>query len=171
MLSVDEAVGHLLESSGLLVAVEETLLVNALGRVLAEDVIAGIDVPPADNSAMDGYAFRRSDWCGTDQAIPLSQRIPAGISPPALVAGTAARIFTGAEIPEGADTVVMQEHCTATDGGVFIQKLPDEGKNIRRGRCRWYDGHPAFEIGQNPENIAFDAVVVSDDVIRRNFAA
>jgi molybdopterin molybdotransferase len=132
VLSVDEAVGQLLESSGLLVSEEETLLVDALGRVLAEDVIAGIDVPPADNSAMDGYAFKHSDWKAPEQPIPLSLRIPAGVSPPELAPGTAARIFTGAEIPQGADTVVMQEHCTETDQDVFIQKLPEKGKNIRR---------------------------------------
>jgi molybdopterin molybdotransferase len=132
MHSVDEAVSELLNHCHLLAENETTRLSEVLGRVLAEDVVAGINVPPADNSAMDGYAFRHSDWTDKDQQIPVSQRIPAGISPPPLQPGTAARIFTGAEIPQGADTVVMQEHCQAGDDAVVIQRLPEPGKNIRR---------------------------------------
>jgi len=111
---------------------ETVPLIDALGRTLAADVVAGIDVPPADNSAMDGYALRHVDWSPADPGLPLSQRVTAGSAPEPLAAGTAARIFTGAEIPAGADTVVMQEDCEALDDAVRIRALPDAGANIRR---------------------------------------
>jgi molybdopterin molybdotransferase len=131
MFTVKQTVARLCAASQVLADPVETPLDQALGRVLAADVAAPIDVPPADNSAMDGYAFRHRDWPGEDRALAVSQRIPAGLRPPALEAGTAARIFTGAEIPEGADTVVMQEHCEAIDAGVLIRRCPKPGANIR----------------------------------------
>ena len=131
MLSLKEAIDSLLKDSARLVESEEIELLSGLGRCLAEDVIAAIDVPPADNSAMDGYAFRHAEWQGSETEIPLSQRITAGSVPGALAVGTAARIFTGAEVPAGADTVVMQEQCEAMESGVRIQKPPDFGANIR----------------------------------------
>jgi len=90
-----------------------------------------MDVPPADNSAMDGYAFRQVDWQDVQSEIPLSQRITAGSIPQALEPGTAARIFTGAQVPAGADTVVMQEHCEGSEETVRIHRLPAMGANIR----------------------------------------
>jgi len=131
MLSVAEAVARLRDAGTLRVGDEEAPLVECLGRVLSEDAHALIDVPPAANSAMDGYALRREDWRGEGQAMPVSQRIAAGHPPSALAPGTAARIFTGAEVPAGADVVVMQEDCTAEDAGVKIRDLPDPGTNIR----------------------------------------
>jgi molybdopterin molybdotransferase len=132
MLSVAEAISELLANHRLLAAPEPTLLTDALGRVLAQEIVAGIDVPPADNSAMDGYAFRHADWPGLEASLVISQRIPAGIRPPALATGTAARIFTGAEVPAGADTVVIQEHCRAEADHVLIERCPQAGANIRR---------------------------------------
>lgn len=131
MLSVEEAVARLRDAGSLRVGDEESPLIECLGRVLSEDARAVIDVPPAANSAMDGYALRREDWQGEGQSIAVSQRIAAGHPPSALAAGTAARIFTGAEIPAGADVVVMQEDCTPDDAGVKIRDLPDPGTNIR----------------------------------------
>jgi len=131
MLSVDEAIARLLEDCDRRVGSEQIDLMSGLGRILAEDVIAPIDVPPAANSAMDGYAFRFEDWLDEDQVIPLSQRITAGSVPGHLAEGTAARIFTGAELPEGADTVVMQENCEAAGPGVRILKRPPAGANVR----------------------------------------
>lgn len=98
-------------------------LAEADGRVLAEDIVAGLDLPPWDNSAMDGYAFRLADWSG--EPMPVSQRILAGSAPPPLAAGSCARIFTGAPLPAGADCVEMQENVALlTDGRVrFIQPL------------------------------------------------
>jgi molybdopterin molybdotransferase len=132
MLSVNEAVDSLLRHARRLVDAERVNLIDALGRTLAEDVVADIDVPPADNSAMDGYALRHADWRDAGAALNLSQRITAGSVPAPLDAGTAARIFTGAEVPAGADTVVMQERCEAGPGAVRILELPAAGANIRR---------------------------------------
>jgi molybdopterin molybdotransferase len=103
-------------------------LLQALGRVLAEPVVSHLDVPPADNSAMDGYALR---VCEVGQALPVTQRIPAGTIGTALAKGSAARIFTGAAIPPGADAVVMQEDCTEAAGVVRVAGTVSPGQNIR----------------------------------------
>jgi len=131
MISVTEAVARLRASSQVLVGSETVDLRAAAGRVLACDVVSAINVPPADNSAMDGYALRRQDWHGPDQALEISQRITAGTPPLPLTRGTAARIFTGAEIPEGADVVVMQEKCKADGHSVLIEAVREIGGNIR----------------------------------------
>lgn len=104
----------------------------ALGAVLAEPVVSPIDVPGWDYSAMDGYALAAGTGLGAGTELRVSQRVPAGASPDPLAAGSAARIFTGAPIPAGADTVVMQEHCDATDGGVRLQHAAVADRNIRR---------------------------------------
>jgi molybdopterin molybdotransferase len=104
----------------------------ALGRVLAEDVRSQIDVPPADNSAMDGYALRAADVARPGTVLPVSQRIVAGSVGSPLAPGSAARIFTGAQIPPGADAVVMQEQCTAVDAGVRVDAVVRAGESIRR---------------------------------------
>jgi molybdopterin molybdotransferase len=131
MISVEEAIATLLESSSLLVETRSVRLAAAVGRTLASDLVSPVDVPPADNSAMDGYAFRHADWPGESGELMLSQRVTAGTSPAELEPGTAARIFTGAEVPRGADTVVMQEHCEGTDTAVRITRRPARGANIR----------------------------------------
>ena len=105
---------------------------DGLGRVLASDVVATVDVPSADNSAMDGYAVRHADVPEAGRVLPVSQRIAAGQVAAALQPGSAARIFTGALVPEGADAVVMQEQCEALDGGVRIGIVPAAGLAIRR---------------------------------------
>ncbi len=132
LVSVADAVAQLLRHSRVLVGEEEVALLSSLGRVTAADTAGVLAVPPADNSSMDGYAIRHADIDGPEQALPVSQRIAAGHPPQALAAGTAARIFTGAEIPAGADTVVMQEDCEASESGVRIRQLPEIGANIRR---------------------------------------
>ena len=95
MFSVSEAIDSLLDGGRRLVESEEIDLVAALGRTLAEDIIASMDVPPADNSAMDGYAFRRDDWQDAQSELPISQRITAGSVPQALEPGTVVRILRG----------------------------------------------------------------------------
>lgn len=130
MLSVNDAITTLLTGCSRLVDCETIDLFDAHGRILAEDIIAPIDVPSADNSAMDGYAIRHAD--GSGAGIPVSQRITAGSLPAGLQPGTAARIFTGATVPPGADTVVMQEHSEESGGVLRILKLPGKGANIRR---------------------------------------
>jgi len=132
MLSVAEAVRGLRQHAECLVASDEVGLFESLGRPLASDLTSGIDVPPADNSAMDGYVLRHADWPGTGASLPLSQRITAGAVPVVLAPRTAARIFTGAIVPPGADTVVMQEHCEGSLASVCIRELPAVGANIRR---------------------------------------
>ena len=104
----------------------------ARGRFLAEDVRSQIDVPPADNSAMDGYALRAADVARPGTVLPVSQRIVAGSIGAPLATGTAARIFTGAQIPAGADAVVMQEQCTALEGSVRVDATVAAGDSIRR---------------------------------------
>lgn len=131
LISVTDAIRRLRATGQVRVGSETCLLKSANGRVLARDVVAGINVPPADNSAMDGYALRHQDWTGAAQALPISQRITAGTPPAPLQAGTAARIFTGAEIPQGADLVVMQENCSAGENTVYISQLGPIGHNIR----------------------------------------
>ena len=135
MISVPEAIARLCENSHVRVSKETCELKACAGRVLATDIVAGINVPPADNSAMDGYALRLEDWQGADHFLHVSQRIVAGSPPEPLVAGTAARIFTGAEIPEGADIVVMQEKCTGRSSGdgqsVCMESVGGVGANIR----------------------------------------
>ncbi|MFW9617360.1 gephyrin-like molybdotransferase Glp [Aquabacterium sp.] len=115
---------------------------DALGRVLAESLVSPVDVPPLDNSAMDGYAVRAADLAQAGQAgvlaavvtLPKAQRIAAGQVGAALQPGTCARIFTGAPVPEGADAVVMQEHTTAdaTSDTVRFNEVVKLGQNIRR---------------------------------------
>ena len=97
---------------------------------------------------MDGYAIRFADWVDVNTGIPLSQRITAGSVPAELVSASAARIFTGASVPPGADTVVMQEHCEESDGAVRILKLPDQGANIRRRGQDLSTGQKVLSTGQ-----------------------
>ena len=104
---------------------------EALGRVLAADLISTIDVPPAANSAMDGYAYCGADAEANNFVLPLGQRIPAGTAPASLMVSTAARIFTGGEIPAGADRVAIQENCKEVDGSVTLDKKAVAGANIR----------------------------------------
>lgn len=132
MLSVEEAVARVLGAVTPLEA-ERCGLLDAVGRVLATDVVAGRALPPWDNSAMDGYALRAADLPEGGGALPVSDTIPAGdAGDRPLAAGTAARIFTGAPLPPGADTVVMQED-TARDGDtVRVLEAPRPGQHVRR---------------------------------------
>lgn len=109
---------------------ETVALADAEGRVLAEDVVASLDLPPWPNSAMDGYALRLAD--ATHGPLVVSQRILAGQAPAPLQPGTCARIFTGAPVPEGADCVEMQENVELLDDGQvrFLEPL-HEAQNIR----------------------------------------
>lgn len=132
MLTVDEALAQLLAGARPLADIEEVGTLNATGRVLAKPQHSGIDVPGLDNSSMDGYAVRVADCAGGEARLPISQRIPAGSLPGALAAGTAARIFTGAPVPPGADAIVMQEMCTVEADSVVVRHRPGPGEWIRR---------------------------------------
>ncbi|MFT3665740.1 gephyrin-like molybdotransferase Glp [Piscinibacter sp.] len=132
LMTLDEALARLLAAVQPLGEVEEVSTFDARGRVLAEGVRAALDVPPQDNSAMDGYALRAADVPAAGTVLPVSQRIPAGQVGRPLAPGSAARIFTGAQIPPGADAVVMQEQCTAQGDAVRIDVVPEPGQSIRR---------------------------------------
>ena len=140
LLSLDEALARLVAGATphAIVQTESVSTFDALGRVLAAEVLSALDVPPADNSSMDGYAVHAADVPAAGTVLPVSQRIPAGAPGHPLQPGTAARIFTGGQVPAGADAVVMQEQCEpipATDagmGGVRIDVLPQHGAWIRR---------------------------------------
>ena len=125
---LEDALGQVLSDVRATEAVETVPLARALGRTLAEDIYATVDVPPADNSAMDGYAIRVAD---SATLLPVLQRIPAGQAGSSLAPGTAARIFTGAPVPPGADAVVMQENAESQGDSVRILEPPKAGENIR----------------------------------------
>ena len=130
---LDDALAELLAQATPLSGVDTVSLFEADGRVLAHSAISPLQVPPQDNSAMDGYALRCADVAQVGAVLPVTQRIPAGSVGTVLQPGTAARIFTGAPIPPGADTVLMQEDCTALgDGSVRINALPQLHQWIRR---------------------------------------
>ncbi len=132
MTTLDDALAHVLAQAQLLGS-EHVDLFNADGRVLAQDCISALQVPPQDNSAMDGYAVRAADITAAGVALPVSQRIPAGHVGTQLQPGTAARILTGAPVPPGADAVLMQEDTQVLDDGhVQFNAVPQLGQNIRR---------------------------------------
>jgi molybdopterin molybdotransferase len=132
MLTVRQALDFLLAAARPLQAIEEVATLEANGRVLAADQASLLNVPSADNTQMDGYAVRASDCAGGAAVLRVAQRIPAGSVGQPLAPGTAARIFTGALIPEGADAVVMQEQCELDGDQVTIKHAPQPGEWIRR---------------------------------------
>ena len=134
LLTLDEALARLLAAVAPLPASEHEALstFDALGRVLQHDVRSALDVPPQDNTSMDGYALRCADVPAAGVMLPVSQRIPAGTVGAPLQPGSAARIFTGAQVPTGADAVVMQEQCEALAEGVRVNVVPAAGQWIRR---------------------------------------
>lgn len=133
--SLDEALSSLLATVTPLPAVDVVSTFEADGRVLAEDLVSSLQVPAQDNSSMDGYAVRAQDVTHAGAVLRVSQRIAAGDAGYALEPGTAARIFTGAPMPDGADTVVMQEDTEAVGGDVHAVRfhaVPSAGQWIRR---------------------------------------
>ena len=132
MTTLDDALTHVLAQAQFL-GVEHVDLFNADARVLGKDCISALQVPPQDNSAMDGYAVRTADITAAGVALPVSQRIPAGHVGHALQPGTVARIFTGAPVPPGADAVLMQEDTQLlANGSVQLNAVALLGQNIRR---------------------------------------
>jgi molybdopterin molybdotransferase len=131
MLTYEQALAQLLAAAQPVEEIRRVPLTAAAGRVLASAQQSGVAVPPLANSAMDGYAVRVADVGAAGVCLPVSQRIPAGTVGTPLQAGTAARIFTGAPIPEGADAVIMQERCEHGETGVVINHVPRPLENIR----------------------------------------
>ena len=132
LMPVEEALARLLALADAAPIRESESVATAAseGRVLANDLVSTLDLPPWPNSAMDGYAFNCADWTG--EPLPVSQRIFAGQAPAPLVAGTCARIFTGAPVPAGANCVEMQENAQVqTDGRIVFTEPLQAGQNIR----------------------------------------
>jgi molybdopterin molybdotransferase len=159
LLSLDEALARLVAGAlpHRIVQAEEVDTFDALARALAHDVLATVDVPPADNTSMDGYALRVADVPVVGTRLPVSQRIPAGQPPATLAPGSAARIFTGGQVPLGADAVVMQEQCEAVTegaaagyglGAVRLGVVPAPGQWIRRRGEDVQAGAPVLARGQ-----------------------
>lgn len=131
MIEFDVAQQRLAQAGRLPERTETCELGAALGRILAQDIQAQLDMPPADNSAMDGYAVRLAD-VSDGRVLPIQQRCYAGEVPETLKEGMAIRIFTGSLLPPGADTVIIQENCQEDEHGVRILEAPEVGANIRR---------------------------------------
>ncbi len=140
---LDDALADLLAHAQPLAGTETVSTFDADGRVLAQECVSALQVPPQDNSSMDGYAVRSAEVADEGVVMPVSQRIPAGAQPGPLVPGSAARIFTGAQVPPGADAIVMQEDCElvgeqlpghepAGRQVVRINRVPAPGQWIRR---------------------------------------
>jgi molybdopterin molybdotransferase len=152
LISADDALARLLAAVVPSGRTETVATPEAWDRVLARDIVSTVNVPPEDNSAMDGYAVRVADVApGAGTLLPVSQRIAAGQVGQPLAAGTAARIFTGAQVPAGADAVVMQEHCEAVAGDglgqVRINEMPAPGLAIRRQGEDVMRGHVVLRAG------------------------
>ncbi|OGP95664.1 MAG: hypothetical protein A2157_09335 [Deltaproteobacteria bacterium RBG_16_47_11] len=136
MISFEEALDNILSRIQPL-GLEKVLLLESLGRIIGEDTYARRDIPPLDNSAMDGYALRFEDIRETSKDHPVRLKViedlPAGfVSKKTIGKGQAIRIMTGAPIPKGADTVIPVEETTKGDGFAFILKVASPGENIRR---------------------------------------
>lgn len=135
MLTAQQALDHLLSHAKPVDETEALTMQASLGRVLAENVNSLVDVPPLDNTSMDGYAVRTADTQNPGSILKIAQRIPAGSIGKQLEPGTVARIFTGAPVPPGADAVVMQEDCSIPEGStdqVQVNIVPASGQWIRK---------------------------------------
>ena len=161
MLSFEEALARLLAAAPAVAEVESLSTRHADRRVLAQAQTATVDAPPLDNSAMDGYAVAVADVPRVGTCLPVTQRIPAGSVGSRLQPGSAARIFTGAPIPPGADAVVMQELCEHDAAAVRINHLPRSGEHIRRAGSDIAAGSEILACGQRlrPQDTALAASV------------
>ena len=148
MLSVEEALARLLARAHRIADTETVSTLEANGRVLAQPVVSAVDVPPMDNSQMDGYAVRCADLPAVPATLRVSQRIAAGHPGQPLAPGTAARIFTGAPVPPGADAIVMQEDAAADGEQVTIQEAPRPGAWIRRAGFDVRRGATVLDAGR-----------------------
>ncbi len=148
LLPLDTAIARVIAAAPPPSSQHTLSLRDAAGRTLAVDVVSPISVPPADNSAMDGVALRFADIEAGQRRFPVSQRIPAGTAPEPLAPGSAARIFTGGELPDGADVVVIQEHCRFEEADVVVEHSPESsGENVRRAGQDIARGATVLEAG------------------------
>ncbi len=161
MLSFDEARATLIAKTRPLRELEMADTLVAAGRVLASDVVSPLAVPALDTSSMDGYAVRTADVTASGTVLPITQRIPAGSVGHALEPGSAARIFTGAPLPPGADAVVMQELCEHRGESVVINHAPRPGEAVRRAGSELALGATILAAGARlrPQEIGLAASV------------
>jgi molybdopterin molybdotransferase len=149
LIPYDEALRALVAKASPTNRVVNKPLLESFGEVLAESQCSTIDVPSADNSAMDGYALNTSDLKASGQTeLVVSQRIAAGEAARPLQPGSAARIFTGAPIPDGADVVIMQEQVEAIDDRIRFDLKPETGMNIRRAGNDIHSGDTILHKGR-----------------------
>lgn len=146
LLDFEHAQAQLAQAATAVTGRETVSLANAVGRVLATDLTATLDLPPADNSAMDGYAIRHADYL-PGVSLPIQQRVYAGDMPAPSVAGQATRLFTGSLIPAGADTIVIQENTREADGQVQILQPPKAGEFVRKRGMDTTAGQPLLAAG------------------------
>jgi molybdopterin molybdotransferase len=161
MLTVEEALARLLPAAHAVAEIDDVATFDALGRTLAHPITSSIDVPPLDNSQMDGYAVRCADVTQVPVTLPVAQRIAAGQVGQALAPGTAARIFTGAPIPAGCDAIVMQEATVADGDRVTINEAPKAGQWIRRSGIDIRRGAEILSAGRRllPQDLGLAAAV------------
>ena len=164
LLSVEAARARMLADVAPPAGAESVALDAAGGRVLACDLAAALAMPRWANSAMDGYALRLADI--TDAGLTVSQCIAAGSAPAPLAPGTAARIYTGAPIPAGADTVVMQEHCHFDGQRLHVEKCPEMAANIRPAAEDFSHGDTLLGAGEHlrPQHIALAAAAGAESL-------
>lgn len=171
MLSVEQALEQILAQVAPVTAAERVSTFAASGRVLARELVSAMDVPPQDNSQMDGYAVRAAEAAAVPVRLPVSQRIAAGQVGAPLVPGTAARIFTGAPVPDGADAIVPQEATEAAGGEVTLREAPRPGAWIRRAGCDIQRGAAVLAAGTRlrPQDagLAASIGVAEIEVVRR----
>lgn len=165
LIPVDEAIAQVCATAKLLVGTQRVGLLQAIGRVLAADIVASASVPPANNSAMDGYAVCVAD-VGINSTIRVSDRIPAGTVGNTLEKGTAARIFTGAPMPDGADAVVIQEDTTVEGDQVTLLVAPAPGDHVRMAGQDITAGQTILSKGRRlrPQDIGLIASVGCHEV-------
>ncbi len=132
LLPIQAAISNMLKQVIPVMESEQVELEEALGRVLAEDVVSSINVPPNDNSAMDGYAMRCEDLADTNQLQLAGTALAGAPFKQNVLSGQCIRIMTGAVIPQGADSVVMQENTEAKDDSVIFKQIPRWGNNVRK---------------------------------------
>lgn len=149
LLSIDAALARLRECAAPIGDIEHMALIDTLGRISAGLLRSNIDIPPWPNSSMDGYAVRHADVGNANETrLRISQRIPAGVMGAPLAPATAARIFTGAPLPPGADTVVMQEDCDESDNWVTLRGPVALGDSVRAQGEDVHRGDQILSAGQ-----------------------
>ena len=166
LMSVENALQRLLSQAGPVTACETIALDQALGRILGDDIIATRAVPPADNSAMDGFAVRSTDVV-VGQPLSIHQIIPAGSPGEPLNGGSAARIFTGGEMPIGADAVLIQEDAEFDEVHLVPKATVNVGENVRPKGQDIQEGAQVLACGQRlgPADLSLLASLGKDNAL------